>query len=90
MLGACVDGLFTVLCLITMEKDIVYIPTIRENVIIRYVEVMRILHLFSLRFVDISVHFSTFLVITLVLELITFSLVADHWITIHSIIWYQI
>ena len=58
MLGACVDGLFTVLlCLIMMEKDIVYILTIRKNVIIRYVEVMRISHLFSLRFVGISVHF---------------------------------
>ena len=46
MLGACVDGLLTVLlCLIMMEKD-VYILTIRENVIIRYVEVMLISHLF--------------------------------------------
>ena len=49
MLGACVDGLLTMLLyLITMEKDI-YILTVRENVIIRYVEVMRILHLSSLR-----------------------------------------
>ena len=40
-----------------MDKDIVYILTVRENVIIRYVEVMRILHLFSPRFVGILVHF---------------------------------
>ena len=36
-----------------MEKDVVYILTMRENVIIRYVEVMQILHPFSLRFVGI-------------------------------------
>ena len=53
----CVDGLFTVLlCLIMMEKDIVYILTVRENVIIRYVEVMRISYS-SLCFVGISVYF---------------------------------
>ena len=46
--------------------------------------------LVSLHFVGISVHFSTFLVITLVLGLITSSLTADRWITMHSIIWYQI
>ena len=58
VLGACVDGHFTLLfCLITMEKEVVYILTVRENVIIRYVEVMRILHPFSLRFVGILVHF---------------------------------
>ena len=64
VLGACVDGHFTLLfCLITMEKDVVYILTVRENVIIRYVEfIANITPVFPV----FCGHFSTFLVISLV------------------------
>ena len=72
MLAASVDGPFRVLLyLITLENDVIYILTVREDVIIRYVKVMRSLHLFSLRLM------STFSIITLVLEIITSSLTVD-------------
>ena len=59
MFAVSVDGPFCVLlCIITIENDIVYILTVRENVIIRYVKVMRIFHLFSLRFMRIQYIFS--------------------------------
>ena len=41
----------------TIENDVFYILTVRDNVIIRYVKVMPTLHLFFLCFKRISVHF---------------------------------
>ena len=62
VLAASVDGPFCVLLLLTtIENDVLYILTVRENVIIRYVKVMRTLHLF---FPVFYVNFSTFSVIT--------------------------
>ena len=70
MLAAPVNGLLTgILCFITLENDIVYNLTVNQSVIIRYIGVIRI---FTPIFRSFYLYFSTFLVITLVLELITF------------------
>ena len=58
VLAASVDRAFRVLLnLIMMDNDVLYFLTVRENFIIRYVEVMPRLHLFSMRFMRILVHF---------------------------------
>ena len=75
MLAAPVNDLFPgILCFITLEKDIVYNLTVNQSVIIRYVEVTRT---FTPIFPSFYLHFSTFLVITLVFMIITFWFTAD-------------
>ena len=47
VLAAQVDGIFSaILCFVTIENNIIYNLTVNQNVIIRYVEVMRTLYLF--------------------------------------------
>ena len=57
VLAAPVNGLFPgILCFITLEKDIVYILTVNQSVIIRYVEVIRTFTpIFSLFYLYVSV-----------------------------------
>ena len=57
-----------IFCFITIENEVIYNLTVNQSVIRRYVEVIRTLSLFSLRF---CVYFSTFLDITLVFVVIT-------------------
>ena len=75
MLGAPVDGLFPeILYVITLENDVSYNLAVNQSVIMRYVEVIPI---FTPIFPAFYSYFSTFLVITLVLQLITFWFTAD-------------
>ena len=58
LLGAFVNGLFLVfLYFITVDHNVVYNLTVRQNVISRYVEVMQALRLFSSRLIHILGHF---------------------------------
>ena len=69
VLGGSVDGLLpSIFCFITIENEVIYNLTVNQSVIRRYVEVIRTLSLFSLRF---CAYFSTFLDITLVFVVIT-------------------
>ena len=45
------------LCFITMDNDVIYNLTVRQNVISRYVKVMQAVRLFSSRFMRIKGHF---------------------------------
>ena len=75
MLGAPVDGLFSeILYFITLENDVSYNLAVNQSVIMRYVKVIPT---FTPIFPAFYSYFSTFLVITLVLELITFWFTAD-------------
>ena len=62
------------LCFITLENNIVYNLTMNQSVIIRYIKVIRT---FTPIFPAFYSYCSTFLVITLVLELITSWFTAD-------------
>ena len=69
VLGGSVDGsLPLIFCFITIENNVIYNLTVNQSIIRKYVEVIRTLSLFSLRF---CAHFSTFLDITLVFAVIT-------------------
>ena len=84
MLGAHVDGLFPeILYFITLENDVSYNLAANQSVIMRYVKAIP-------TFTPISPalysYFRTFLVITLVLELITNWFMADISMMIRSFI----
>ena len=69
VLGRSADGLFPViLCLITIEKNLIYNLTANQNVIIRHVKVIRT---FTPNFSALYAHFGTFSDITLVFVFIT-------------------
>ena len=80
VLAAPIYGLFPeILGFIKLENDIVYNLTMNQSVIIKYSEVIR--HYIIPTFYS---YFSTFLVITLVLELITSWFTADILMMIRS------
>ena len=52
------DGLLPmVIMFVTIENDIIYYLTLRQKIICSYVKVMQTLHLLSLHFMHILVHF---------------------------------
>ena len=85
VLGGSVDGLsLVILCLTTIDKNLIYNLTVSQNVIIRYVKVMQT---FMPNFCALYVHFGTFSDIPLVFMVITSWFTADLYIIIHSFIW---
>ena len=75
VIGGSVDGLFAVvLWIITIATDVIYNLTVNQNVITRYVEVIRT---FTPIFSALHAHFGTFSNITLVFVVITSWFTAD-------------